>query len=274
MPAPRLAVLSDIHGNIFALDAVLRHAELHGVDGYVVLGDLAAIGSHPVASLERLAALPNARIVQGNTDRYLVTGERPYPSADEAFGDQQLIERRVEVHSSFAWTEGALSHSDWPRWLRSLPLELRFDLADGGRVLATHVAPGRDDGMSPHPGMPLEEVAHFVGDCDVDFLLLGHTHAPLDVKLSSGLRVINPGSVGMPWAPDVRASYVILNGSHVTFHRVEYDIAAAVEALEQQRHPGGSHITSYLHGERKPWWTSSDGRAWAGLPPARASGAG
>jgi hypothetical protein len=76
----RIALLSDIHGNPIALDAVLDDVQDQGgVDAHWELGDLAAIGYDPVGVLERLVALPNVQFARGNTDRYLVTGERPPP---------------------------------------------------------------------------------------------------------------------------------------------------------------------------------------------------
>src|SRR5687768_3792500 len=80
----RLAVLSDIHGNLTALESVLE--DLHaagGADQVWVLGDLAAFGSRPVECIQRVQGLSetfgkdNVRVIRGNTDRYLVTGERP-----------------------------------------------------------------------------------------------------------------------------------------------------------------------------------------------------
>ncbi len=76
----RLAILSDVHGNPIALDAILGDIEARGrVDGYWVLGDLAAEGHDPAAVLRRLAALPDARFVRGNTDRYVLTWTGPDP---------------------------------------------------------------------------------------------------------------------------------------------------------------------------------------------------
>jgi predicted phosphodiesterase len=76
----RLAVLSDIHGNSIALDTVLADMEAHGAaDMHLVLGDLVAVGVDPVGVLERISRLPQLRVVQGNTDHYLVTRELPYP---------------------------------------------------------------------------------------------------------------------------------------------------------------------------------------------------
>ena len=74
----RIALLSDIHGNSIALDAVLTDIEQRGgVDEHWVLGDIVALGPDPVGVLERLTVLPADVFVRGNTDRYVVTGERP-----------------------------------------------------------------------------------------------------------------------------------------------------------------------------------------------------
>ena len=74
----RIALFSDVHGNSYALDAVLADiAEMGGVDAYWVLGDLAKMGSDPAGVLERLDSLENAVFVRGNTDDHLVTGTMP-----------------------------------------------------------------------------------------------------------------------------------------------------------------------------------------------------
>ena len=77
----RVALLSDIHGNSIALDAVLSDIEqAGGVDEYWALGDLVALGHDPIGVVERLASLPGLSLVRGNTDRYVVTGDRPPPT--------------------------------------------------------------------------------------------------------------------------------------------------------------------------------------------------
>src|SRR3712207_448878 len=132
----RLALLSDVHGNPIALDAVLADIQdCGGVDGYWILGDLAAIGYDPVTVLERLARLPNVRIVQGNTDRYVVTGERPPPTAADVQANRQLLPTLIEVAQSFAWTQGYVTAAGWLDWLAALPLEQRVTLPDGTRLL-------------------------------------------------------------------------------------------------------------------------------------------
>ena len=73
----RLAIFSDIHGNPIALDAVLA-AIGDAVDGYIVVGDYCAIGYDPATVIERLNQLPNAHFLRGNTDRYILTNDRPH----------------------------------------------------------------------------------------------------------------------------------------------------------------------------------------------------
>jgi predicted phosphodiesterase len=72
----RLGLFADVHGNRVALEAVLADGAAAGLDSWWALGDLAAIGPEPVATLELVAGLPNVAIVRGNTERYVVTAEQ------------------------------------------------------------------------------------------------------------------------------------------------------------------------------------------------------
>src|SRR3954469_17804445 len=110
----KIALISDIHGNSIALDAVLTDIErLGGVDTYWVLGDLVALGPNPIGVLERLSALPNVRCTRGNTDRYVITGERPPPSQADAQCHPELLPILAEVASTFAWTQGMITAAGW-----------------------------------------------------------------------------------------------------------------------------------------------------------------
>jgi predicted phosphodiesterase len=258
----RLALFSDVHGNPIALEAVLADVERQGgVDACWVLGDLAAIGHDPVATLERLTALPEVRFVQGNTDRYLVTGQRPFPGIADARADPDLLPRLVEVAHSFAWTQGYLTAAGWLDWLAALPPEQRLVLPDGTRLLGVHVAPGQDDGSGIHPVLTDEELGGLLADARAELVCVGHTHWPLD-RTAAGVRVLNVGSVSNPAAADLRASYVVLEASEagyqVEFRRVAYDIQAVLEAIERSRHPSGGFIRSHFLGQRTPWWASAD----------------
>ena len=248
----RLALFSDIHGNPIALDAVLRDIEDRGdIDGYCVLGDLVAIGYDPGGVLERLVALQNARFVQGNTDRYVVTGQRPYPSVADVEADPRLLPRLIEFAHSFAWTLGYVSASGWLDWLVHLQLEERLELPGGLRVLCVHVAPGQDDGAGLAPTLSDAQLDERVRGAGADLVLTGHTHLPMD-RTVNGVRVVNVGSVSNPQTSDRRACYSILEandtGYAVQHFRVEYDCQAVVDAIRRSRHPAGEYIARHFIG--------------------------
>ena len=92
----KIALLSDIHGNSVALDAVLEDIKAQGgVDNYWILGDLVALGPDPLGVLERLSALSDSQIVRGNTDRYVFSGDRPPPTRAELESDISLLPQFV-----------------------------------------------------------------------------------------------------------------------------------------------------------------------------------
>jgi predicted phosphodiesterase len=251
----RMALLSDVHGNSVALEAVLADVELQGgVDAFWVLGDLVALGHDPVGVLERLAALPNARFTRGNTDRYVFSGDRPPPTRADAEANPDLLPILVEVAGTFAWTQGAITAAGWLGWLSALPLELDEILPDGTRFLGVHAAPGTDGdpGLGIHPQLGLADLRGLLGGCEADLVCVGHTHWPMDLRLD-GKRVVNLGSVSNPLPPDLRASYAILeagrSGYRIRHRRVDYDHAAVIAALERMQHPGAAFIARHMRGE-------------------------
>ena len=238
----KIALLSDIHGNTIALDAVLKDiAAQGGVDAHWVLGDLAALGPDPVGALERLSKLREVQFIRGNTDRYVAFGDRPAPTLDEAAKDAKLLPSLVEVANTFAWTQGMITATGWLDWLRELPLEMRVDLPDGTRFLAVHASQGKDDGPGVLPGMKDEELARLFDGCDAGLVCIGHTHVPSEQRWR-GMQIVNPGAVSFSLAADKRASYALLDagpdGYKVTHCWVEYDRAAVIRQLEALGHPG------------------------------------
>jgi predicted phosphodiesterase len=245
-----IALLSDIHGNSIALDAVLADVQARGgVDGYWVLGDLVALGHDPVGVLERLTALPNVQYVRGNTDRYVTTGDRPPPTLADAAADPGLIATVVEIAGTFAWTQGALTASGWLDWLQRLPLELRVALPDGTHVLGVHASPGRDDGMGIAPEMPDDVIQACLQECTADLVCVGHTHRSMNRQVSQW-HVVNLGSVSNPPTGERRASYALLRATEAGYRLehclVEYDRQAVINTLERMRHPGAAFIIKHL----------------------------
>src|SRR5260370_14424456 len=254
----RLAILSDIHGNPLALDAVLADIQRQGeVDAYWVLGDFAALGYDPVTPLEQVTALSHARFTRGNTDRYVVTGDLPVPP-EKALQDPALLPEVIEAARSFSWTRGYVSAAGWLDWLTNLPLEVRVTLPDGTRLLGVHASPGRDDG----PGMPPRhrdgKLEQRLAGCEADLVIVGHTHVPLDRQVLK-IQVINLGSISDPVTSGLQATYVLphadQHGYSIQLRHVNYDRQAVIKAIEQSHHPTPSFLIGFMRGERV---TSSD----------------
>ena len=246
----RIALLSDIHGNDIALNAVLADVIAQGgVDAYWILGDLVALGPRPIQVLEILAPLPNARFIRGNTDRYVALGDRPPPSLDEVRNNPQLLNSLVEVANTFAWTQGMITAAGWMEWLRDLPLEMTRTLPDGTRFLGVHAAPGRDDGEGILPDMAPTKIAQLVAGCNADLVCVGHTHRPSEQR-AGGVHIINLGAVSLSLAEDKCSSYVLLEARHdgyqVQHRSVLYDRSAVIDQLNKIGHPGRSYLIKHL----------------------------
>ncbi len=253
----RIAVLSDIHGNTLALDAVLDDIRQQGgADAYWIVGDLAAMGPDPVGALEQMAELPNAVFVRGNTDRYVCNLVNPKDTLLWAQEAPQHALGIIERLAMLTWAQGALIASGWMNWMTSLPLEHRTALPDGTRVLLVHAAPGTDDGDGIIPTLSDDALAHIVEGSEADLIFVGHTHDQLDRTINN-VRVINLGSVSLPWAPDLRASYYLIEaderGHRLIHRRVGYDYAAVIAQLQRRNHPGIDVLGARFRGEKVPW---------------------
>lgn len=258
----RVAILSDIHGNLTALDAVIADVERRGgVDEYWVLGDLVAIGPNPTGVLERLINLPKVRFARGNTDRYVVTGERPAPTLDDVKKNPEMLSTFSEITASFAWTQGIVTAAGWLEWLERLPLEIRGKLPDGTYFLGVHASPGSDDGDGLRPDLNEEQIHQLFGQDDADVICVGHNHWPMEKKIA-GKHLVNIGSVSNSFLPNGHASYVLLRADQedyaLTHCQVEYDRAAVVEELERMRFPGKKYVTGLLSGEKKAPWQKEE----------------
>lgn len=249
----KIALLADIHGNDLALEAVLNDIEARGgADAYWVLGDLVAIGPAPIRVLEQLQRLPNVRIIRGNTDRYVFSGERPSPTFDDVRADLSLLQQLVEVEADFTWTQGALSVTGWLEWLSDLPLDFQAELPDGTRVLCVHAAPDDDDGPGIKQEMSEQEIMERTAGCEEKLLCVGHTHRPFSIYVD-GRHIINPGSISNPIGKDPSACYAMITADEasydVEYFRVDYDQQAVIDTLYRINHPGRNYVSKFLRGE-------------------------
>ncbi|NUW39663.1 metallophosphoesterase family protein [Nonomuraea rhodomycinica] len=209
----RVAVLSDIHGVLPALEAVLAEPDVAAADLLVLTGDLAA-GPQPVETLDLLASLGDRALwLNGNADRELVEAVRggpcPYPVSQWAA--EQLREDQVAL-------------------LAELPDRQVLDLGRLGVTLFVHATPRRDDEMILVDSA-LGRWAEVLDGVTADTVVLGNTHMPF-LRLVDRRLVVNPGSVGMPYGT-AGAHWALLDSETggVTLRRTPFDAGAAAGRL-------------------------------------------
>ena len=204
----RVAVLSDVHGALPALEAVLAEPDVVAADLIVLTGDIAA-GPQPVEVLDVLAGLGDrVRWVRGNADRELVAARAGHPSP-------------VDVSN---WAAEQLRDDQVAR-LAALPLTVTLEVAGLGPVLFCHATP-RDDEEVVLVDSRMERWAEVLADvpAEVRTVVCGHTHMPF-TRLADRRLIINPGSVGMPYGGP--GAHWALLGPGVHLRRTSFDVDAA-----------------------------------------------
>lgn len=219
----RIAIFSDVHANLPALEATLADIQDAGVDRRYALGDLVGYAPWPNEVLERLAA-EGFPIVMGNYDDG--TGF----DRDECGCAYVEPTDKAEGDAGFAWTKAQTSDAN-KAWLRTLHPEIRFE-ADGKRYLLVHGSPRRINEYL-FEDKPDETFARIAAGANADVIVCGHTHRPYD-KTVAGTRFVNVGSAGKPKDGDPRACWALLDtaADTVEFRRVGYDVEAAAQAIE------------------------------------------
>ena len=247
----RIALISDIHANLPALEAVLRDIDKIGVDAIYHLGDLVGYAPWPneVIDLIRSKAIPG---VAGNYDSTVGTNYRHCGCRYEDARQEELS------HLSFEWTKRN-TEPGRKAWLAGLPFRIdvrplgghksgpTLTLVHGNQTLNTvYVAEDRTDEF-------LSTMGEGVGAREGDMVAFGHTHKPWH-RTVDGVAYVNTGSVGRPKDGDWRAGYVVVSmdasGLSAEFRRVDYDVEKAAIAIEQSDLP--SDFAEYLRTGGKP----------------------
>jgi predicted phosphodiesterase len=257
----RLAVLSDIHGNLIALEAVLADLEASGgADLTWCLGDLAAFGPRPSECIQRVKALAEAdegkkfKVIGGNTDRYLVTGERPKQQpAKDADAFIKMVSEWEIFDAAVHWTLEKLVFEDYEYLGKILGHELSKGIDGYGYAIGYHAVPG-DDEARLIPETPDEEARDFLLDCEGRLALGGHIHKQFDRDLGSW-RVINVGSVGMSFDSPGFAQWGLFtfdSGTvNIDLRRVPYDVDALIADFYAVGYPGTGWTARYIQPEKQ-----------------------
>jgi len=213
----RAAVIADVHGNFEALRTVLAELDGAGITTIYCLGDLVGYYcqiNEVIGELRRRGVMT----ILGNHDEALAHLGGQIPRSKSA---TQVLERQL-----------AMIEPEHLAWLVALPRSMTF--AHGGKnYYAVHG--GLDDAMNEY--IREIDVAYLKRHAFThDVLLAGQTHVPLHVVL--GLQAhANPGSIGQPRDGDPRASYLVLDGTELVFHRVAYDVAPLIARMAELGFP-------------------------------------
>lgn len=232
---PTIAVLADVHGNMPALEAVMADIDRQRPDEVLVGGDLVGRGpegSRVVATI-RDTGWP---VIRGNHEDYLLDFRR------RRVPERWLRQRRW---AASRWMAAELSAAD-VEWIERLPASLRSTAAPG--LLLVHGTPeSANAGLGPWTDD--DELRRHLAAVDAEVLVCGHTHRPMDRGLPEG-RVVNVGSVGLPFNRDPRAQYALLrrrgDGWRVEPRRVEYDRRETLAIYERTGFRAEGGITAEL----------------------------
>jgi putative phosphoesterase len=215
----RVAIVSDIHGNRRAFEAVL--ADLRQVAPDLILhgGDLAAGGAHPAEIVDQIRALGWPGVC-GNTDEMLWVPER---LAEYAAAQPRLAPILAMVQETIPPTVASMGEERL-RWLKGLPY---LNSQEGFALV--HASPG-DCWRAPAANASDDELQKTYSSLGARIVVYGHIHCPY-IRQLQGMTVANSGSVSQSYDGDRRASYLVIEGENISIRRVEYDVEAEAKEL-------------------------------------------
>lgn len=234
----RIAILSDIHGNLVGLDACL--ADLHaqgGADVIVAAGDLCLDGPKPKRVLQRLQEI-GAKCVRGNTERFIC-------DPDSALSELSDADRK-----QISWARSEIGEK-WLAWLAQLPFSQRFGEPED-ELLVVHANPSSDN-EHLWPDADDATLERLIGDEKAAVIAFGHLHLPY-VRVWRGKVLVNVASAGLPKDGDPRAGYAILTqcsgGWEVKHRRVAFDVKKVATQLADCGIPESAELISTLRRHR------------------------
>jgi putative phosphoesterase len=230
----RTAIVSDIHDNLTAFEAVLADLRLTSPDAILHGGDLAASGAHPAEVVDRIRDLGWLG-VRGNTDEMLWNRDN---LANYAAKFPKLQSILAALEGMTPWTCATLGE-DRIQWLRKLPYIQRH-----GSMALVHASP-TNLWQAPLPDANDLEMESVYKELEVPIAIYAHIHRS-HVRHLGGMTVANTGSVSLSYDGDPRASYLLLDGTNVTIRRVEYDLEREADDLLRSGLPHADWLSKIL----------------------------
>lgn len=235
----KVAVLSDIHGNMQALESVMADIKENNCEKVFCLGDLAMAGPEPAKVIDFVKSQSNWTVIQGNTDKMIAdftpeilkNTEKAFPVMAHALADDVLF-----------------LAEDKKNFLKNLSAQKELTV-EGVKVLLVHGSPRRNN-EDILPDMPLEQIEEIIKDVDADLIFCGHTHVPAGYQTNTKQTVVNVGSVGRPMTKDAKACYCIAdfeNGSFSIEHRlIDYNRELSAEIMRARNFDGAEKLAEMI----------------------------
>jgi predicted phosphodiesterase len=222
----RVAIVSDVHGNLTAFDAVLADIQRRAPDRVLHGGDLALMGAQPAEVIDRVRELGWPGVV-GNTDEVLWQPQEQLRQEELAPKLGPLLRL---IFREYAPATLELLGEERVTWLRGLPAQQRLEA-----LVLVHATPD-DLWRAPLPDAEDDELSTVYEPLNAATAVYGHIHRPYTRTLTR-LTVANSGSVGMPWDADPRACYLLVEDGRPQLVRVEYDIEREAALLLGSGYP-------------------------------------
>jgi putative phosphoesterase len=223
MTKMRLAVFSDIHSNILALNEVLADIQKQNCDAVYCLGDLVGYGPRPNEVIENIKAAQRPTVM-GNYDEGV-----GFEKGDCGCAYTTDVEK-ANGAKSIKWTTEKVT-SENKKYLRSLHSSITFNAA-GYRILLVHGSPRRINEYI-YEDRPERSLTHMLESVEADIVVCGHTHKPYH-RIVGNVHLVNDGSVGKPKDGDPRACYAVIDlGEDVSveFRRIEYPVERVADEV-------------------------------------------
>lgn len=238
----KIAVISDIHGNMQALSAVLENIKKENCDKIFCLGDLAMAGPQPSETVEKIRTLINNNefeCIQGNTDEMIAKCDNQI---------LHLLQENNPVMASALESDVSTLSEEQKTFLANLPGQKEFEI-EGVKILLVHGSP-RKNNENIYNDLKIEEVEEMIADTDANVIFCGHTHVPCGYQTNTKQTVVNVGSIGRPFSEEPKSCYAIIeieNGEFTIKHNlVNYDVQTASELLKQRGFDGADKLAAML----------------------------
>ena len=239
----KIAVISDIHGNLEAMRAVIEDIKKEGCEKIFCLGDLAMAGPMPKETIDFVCNLKNDfdfEIIQGNTDEMIAY------AADQIY---EKIKEGLPVMAEAYKSDIKAVTDEQKDYLKNLPKQKEIKIGDL-KILLVHGSPRRNN-EDISPKLDIKTVEEMIKDTKADLILCGHTHIPCGYQTTTNQTVINAGSVGRPFSVEPKSCYLVLTvdgtKNFLAKHNlVEYDFEKSAKILEKRDFEGSDKMADML----------------------------